>query len=53
MIDKVESDLHLPTAGVEDTAWRELKSLLRHRITVKRLQSGASNNSDLDDAWPN
>lgn len=32
MIDKAESDLRLPTAGVEDAAWRELKSLLGHRI---------------------
>lgn len=32
MIDKAESDLRLPIAGVEDAAWRELKSLLGHRI---------------------
>ncbi len=32
MIDKAKSDLRLSSAGVEHAAWRELKSLLGHRI---------------------
>lgn len=51
MIDKAETDLRLPTAGVEDAAWRELKSRLGHRIAegVAGAVSAKSINTIVDE----